>query len=98
MIQLTLFVLANSLWCLGIHYLFIDGPFKRLGDWLSYYTTESNIYWITKPFYNCMPCMASVHGLIGYFYMYETINAFTLVYLIVLLGVNVLVSKYYYEN
>ena len=42
--------------------------------------------------------MASVHGIIGYFYMYETINAFTLVYLIVLLGVNVLVSKYYYEN
>ena len=98
MTQLTLLVLANSLWCLGIHFLATESFLSKIAEWITTYFEEKNLYWVTKPLYNCMPCMASVHGTIGFFIYFHTFTQAIVPYLVVLLGVNVLLSKYYYEG
>ena len=90
-----LIVLAlNSFWCVGIHYLFSheDGPFVYVGDWI----TEKlyGHYWITKPFYNCLPCMASIHGVVCFIFYFQ-ISLWVVPYCIALCGINKLVSIYY---
>jgi hypothetical protein len=47
-----------------------------------------------KPLFDCPPCMASVWGLLGWFYLMPGLAIVP--YLLVLCGVNALISKLYY--
>ena len=91
-------LVLNSLFCVGLHILFTfdNMPFKQLGDWVTLHSQD--YYWLTKPFYNCLPCMASVYGSLFYLYLIGFTWA-VLPYCIALCGLNSLVSKlYYYED
>lgn len=88
LIQLFLVLALNSLACLGIHCLTSEG---MIGEPLSDLVTNR---YIAKTLFDCMPCMASVWGIIGWFYFQPDIQLIP--YLLILCGVNTLVSKVYY--
>jgi hypothetical protein len=91
-------LVLNSLFCLGVQILLTgeNMVFKQLGDWITLHSQD--YYWITKPFYNCLPCMASVYGFSLFIFMFGFTWA-VLPYCIALCGLNSLVSKlYYYES
>jgi hypothetical protein len=50
-------------------------------------------FW-SKPLFDCPPCMASVWGLIGWFYFEP--NIAMIPYLLTLCGLNALTSKMFY--
>ena len=52
------------------------------------------IDYILKPLFDCPPCMASVWGLLGWFYFMPSLAIVP--YILVLCGVNALISKIYY--
>jgi hypothetical protein len=90
---MTLFaiILLNSLICLGVHVLTRDGMlFENIANLVRDNISE---FWC-KPLFDCPPCMASVWGLLGWFYL--TPSLAIVPYLLVLCGVNALISKLYY--
>ena len=64
-------------------------------DW--YYDNKNKTIiedFICKPLFDCPPCMASVWGVIGWFYF--TPDIALIPYILTLCGVNALVNKIYY--
>jgi len=66
-------LIGASLWCWGIFTLFREGYLlARVGNILRIDDDDSPPNklgsWLSKPLYDCPPCMASVHGFIfGWF-------------------------------
>ena len=50
--------------------------------------------YLCKPLFDCPPCMASVWGLIGWFYFVTDLHLIP--YLLILCGLNALMSKMFY--
>lgn len=93
MIQMQLFLLLalNSLACLGIHCVTREGMiFGAVADYIRDCIGEYS----SKPLFDCPPCMASVWGIAGWFYSHPEIHIIP--YLLILCGVNALVSKLFY--
>lgn len=89
--QLFLLIVLNSLACLGIHCVTRDGMiFGTIAD----YIRDAIGDMTCKPLFDCPPCMASIWGIAGWFYFQPELNIIP--YLLVLCGVNALVSKLYY--
>lgn len=86
-------IVINSLACLAIHVLTREG--MLLDNVANLLRDNIKEFWC-KPLFDCPPCMASVWGLLGWFYLAP--NMQLIPYLLVLCGFNALVSKlYYYE-
>jgi len=78
-----------------ITWQFIHWLLKVTNSKKSYYFHAQEITdYLFKPLFDCPPCMASVWGFLGWFYL--TPGLALLPYLLVLCGVNALVSKLYY--
>lgn len=97
LIQLFLVLALNSLACLGIHCLTSEGMvLNKPAEWI--HNKLDGVFdfsdFICKPLFDCMPCMASIWGIIGWFYFQPDIHLIP--YLLILCGVNTLVSKVYY--
>jgi hypothetical protein len=93
MIQMPLYLalVLNSLACLGVHILTRDGMlFGTAAEYIRSIVGEFS----SKPLFDCPPCMASVWGLLGWFYLIP--NLAIVPYLLVLCGLNALISKLYY--
>ena len=95
--ELFLVLVLNSLVCLGVHVLTRDGMlFAPVADWIR--NSLKGVFNISefwcKPLFDCPPCMASVWGLLGWFYLMPSLAIVP--YLLVLCGVNALISKLYY--
>lgn len=93
MLQLPLYLVLviNSLACLGVHCLTRDGMlFEPIALSIRHYIGE---FW-SKPLFDCPPCMASVWGIIGWFYFAPELHLIP--YLLVLCGINSLMTKLYY--
>jgi len=89
--QLFLALALNSLVCLGVHVLTRDGMlFAPIAEYIRSIVGEYS----AKPLFDCPPCMASVWGLLGWFYLMPSLAIVP--YLLVLCGVNALISKLYY--
>lgn len=89
--QLFLVLAINSLICLGVHVVTRDGMlFGHVADYIRHYIGE----FPSKPLFDCPPCMASVWGIIGWFYFIPDIALIP--YILTLCGVNALVNKIYY--
>ena len=95
LISLFLALVLNSFFCVGVHILFTfeNMPFKPIGDWFTLMAQER--YWITKPLYNCLPCMASVYGCLFFSLMFG-FTWVVLPYCIALCGFNYYASKLLY--
>jgi hypothetical protein len=92
-LPLSLVLVLNSLGCLGVHCLTREGMlFEQAANYIRLYVGE---FW-SKPLFDCPPCMASVWGLLGWFYL--TPSLAIVPYLLVLCGVNALTSKMYYHG
>jgi hypothetical protein len=88
---LYLAIVLNSLACLGVQCLTREGMLMyKVADYISSKVGE----FICKPLFDCPPCMASVWGLLGWFYLEPGLAI--LPYMLVLCGVNALISKLYY--
>lgn len=77
----------SSMWCLGIFGLFYPGMILGdVGDYLAVNISK----WVFKPTIGCMPCMASVWGLIIYMnVMYGELGSLFLIpFIICLSGLN----------
>jgi hypothetical protein len=104
--QLFLAIALNSLVCLGVHVAtredmilfpfaqFIKRLSRKVGDYISPCSDFNMAYYVCKPLFDCPPCMASVWGLLGWFYLMPSLAIVP--YLLVLCGVNSLISKLYY--
>lgn len=89
--QIFLALALNSLACLGIHCVTRDGMvFGPIAEYIRALVGDFS----AKPLFDCPPCMASVWGFLGWFYL--TPGLALLPYLLVLCGVNALISKLYY--
>jgi len=91
LLPLSLVLVLNSLACLGVHCLTREGMIlEKVANYIRLYIGE---FWC-KPLFDCPPCMASVWGLLGWFYL--TPSLAIVPYLLVLCGVNALTSKMFY--
>ena len=91
LLPLSLVLALNSLCCLGVHCLTReDMLFEKAANYIRHYVGE---FW-SKPLFDCPPCMASVWGLIGWFYFEP--NIAMIPYLLILCGLNALTSKMFY--
>jgi hypothetical protein len=89
--QLFLVIVLNSLACLGVHCVTREGMlFGPVAEYIRSIIGEYSC----KPLFDCPPCMASVWGLLGWFYFMPSLAIVP--YLLVLCGVNALISKIYY--
>ena len=62
MIDILLFALSISLWCMAWSFATDEHwPLQWLGDLLPYDK------WYHKPLWGCPPCMSSVHGVLLWF-------------------------------
>ena len=84
-------IVLNSFACLGVHCLTREGMLMyNVADYIRSKVGE----FICKPLFDCPPCMASVWGLLGWFYLEPGLAIVP--YMLVLCGVNALISKLYY--
>jgi hypothetical protein len=82
---------------LGVHVLFNEHFLKPIASFIEMGVGKH--YWITKPLFNCMPCMASIHGMFGFLLIFGDFSIWAVLYCIALCGLNSLISKlYYYED
>lgn len=95
--QLYLVIVLNSIICLGIHTTTREGMvFEPIANAMRCFANGimDESQYLCKPLFDCMPCMASIWGVAGYFYFEPDINI--IVYVLALCGVNALISKIYY--
>lgn len=57
-------LLFASIWCLGVYCIF--SPNYILGS-VGEFVRKDLPRWVTKPLFDCPPCMASVHGTLIHF-------------------------------
>ena len=66
-IIIILLFIANALWIVGFYtacgYELGNPKSRMILYWLREYAERHLPYFYTKPICNCMPCMASLHGL-----------------------------------
>ena len=104
--NLILILIINSLICLGVHVVTRDGMLFAFVEEAanSFLWKIHDMFWpckpntwssyLLKPLFNCPPCMASVWGIAGWFYFAPDLHLIP--YLLVLCGLNALISKLYY--
>ena len=93
LLPLSLVLVLNSLGCLGVHCLTREGMlFEEIANIIRHYIGD---FW-SKPLFDCPPCMASVWGISGWFYFAPDLHLIP--YLLVLCGLNALISKLYYHG
>lgn len=57
-------LIYSALWCLGVYCVL--SPNYLLG-WLGDSMREVLPRWMAKPMFDCLPCMASIHGTLIHF-------------------------------
>ena len=88
LIHLFLVLVLNSLMCLGVHLLTCeDMLLEHPADVIRGFIGD----FATKPLFDCLPCMASVWGAIGWFVFTPDINI--IVYMLTLCGFNWFTAK-----
>lgn len=76
----------------------IDDNTKGIFWWYKYYFLDKIPYRLSKPFGNCLTCMASVWGVIPFFYHYGfTYWVFYPIYVLALAGLNSIFDKFVNE-
>lgn len=62
MTDFLLLLIITAFWCFGVKTLFSEGfLLERVGDW----AWEKSEF-LSKPLFQCPPCMASIHGISSY--------------------------------
>lgn len=91
-------LIINSFACYGFwNAANYDNETKEKGIlWFIPYVFGCFPWWVRKPLYDCVSCMASIHSTYFYFYYYD-ITADNLIqyplYILALSGVNILLSE-----
>ena len=82
-------------WIWGIRCLFAE---NMVLEGLGYYLRDKLSLLITKPLFDCPPCMSSVHGTIGYLYLFPDPNVVQWVaFCIFVCGVNYILKLLLFE-
>jgi len=79
-------VVLTSLWCLGFYIAFDSG---MILGWLR----PEKKYWLTKPLYDCPPCMGSLHGFVAFFLLFGTMDFRVVPFIFCVSGLNWLLSS-----
>lgn len=96
MTELIQYLLLNSLWIFGFSKLFDAGMiFSKIDVEFSLWVSPKWA-WIQKPVYSCPPCMASIHGISGFFLSGLDVSHLP-IYLISLIGLNTLLQSIIYR-
>lgn len=89
MVDFLLLLILTSLWCFGVKTLFSEGfLLERVGDW-----AWGKSEFLSKPLFQCPPCMASVHGGLAYIFFYDGPYGMSIFFLICLCGLNYLITQ-----
>lgn len=89
LLQLSLVLVLNSLLCLGVHLLTDEGMLLEYpADVLRAFIGD----FPCKPLFDCLPCMASVWGIVGW-YAFDMVEINPIVYMLCLCGVNWFTAK-----
>lgn len=83
-------ILLASAWCWGVHAVFTYGNiFGDIGVAIKGVIGET----IVKPLYDCIQCMASVHGALWFFIFMDYPWYYVFVFMICLCGINTVVDR-----
>jgi len=111
MITLLLLLLFNSLVCLGFYQACVYEDATRQVDkggflnvetykekgllWFIPYSFNTAPWWIRKPIYECLPCMASAHSYVYWIFMDPTTKNLMVypVYILALAGMNLILDQ-----
>jgi hypothetical protein len=82
-------IIITSLWCLGFYKAFDEGMiFGFIAK-----AFKNSPRWVTKPLFNCPPCMASFHGFIAFFLIYGNMDARVIPFIFCVSGLNWILSS-----
>lgn len=89
-----IYIIECTLWIWGFYALFQE-PFilYKLGDWMRYLLPK----FITKPLFDCMVCMASVHGTLFYVIFVRGTLIEWVVFCVSVCGLSFILREYLYE-
>jgi len=94
MIDLIILLVINSLYCVGVWLATgEDMIFEKPALWLSERVPE---FWL-KPIFGCPTCMASLHSILPFWWMFHTVNTQTvllyIIYIPALATLNSLIAQ-----
>lgn len=89
MIDFILLLVLTSTWCFGFRALFQpDMILEKVGDWM-----WDKSEFVSKPLFQCPPCMASIHGSIAFILFNDFFILQWIAFCICLCGLNYLITK-----
>lgn len=93
-IELFIILILGIGWVWGVKCLFDEG---MLLGFIGKLMRDKMPSWLSKPLFDCPPCMSSVHGTLVYLIFYPEGVFLWFFYIVVLCGVNYIIKTWLYE-